>query len=58
MNRSIKIGKKDNGYFIKRVRTYPSSTYSTKIYKKKLSKKDRRTSNNLYKRYLKNKKRD
>ena len=58
MIKPIKIGNKEHGYFIKRVRSYPINSYSLKIYNKKLSKKDRRTSKNLYKRYLKNKKRD
>lgn len=58
MTKPIKIGKKETGYFIKRVRTYPSETYSVKVYNKKLCKKDRRTSKNIYKRFLKNKKRD
>ena len=58
MDKPIKVGKKEHSYFIKRVRTYPANTYSNKTYKKRLSKKDRKTSNHIYKRYLRNKKRD
>ena len=58
MNKPIKIGNKEHGYFIKRVRSYPVSSYSLKVYNKKLSKRDRRTAKSLYRRYLNNKKRD
>ena len=43
------------GYFIKRVRTYPIETYSKEKLKQKLSRKDRKTSNEIYKKYLENK---
>ena len=58
MNKVLRIGNKEQGFFIKRVRTYPINSYSLNIYNKKLFKKDRRTSKHFYRRYLKNKKRD
>lgn len=59
MNKPINICTKNKkkvkyGYFIKRVRTYPKSSYSRKI-NKRLSRKDKFLSNDIYRMHLKNK---
>lgn len=57
MYRTLPIGDTPYGYFMTRVRTYPISTYSTKKYKGvRMSLKDKRTSNKIYRDYLKRKK--
>lgn len=46
-----------NSYFMKRVRTYPKSTYGRKQEHMKLTWKDRRTANKIYRKYRKRNKR-
>ena len=57
MKKNIKYNNVDKSYFIKRIRTYPLKTYSKEKIKDKLSLFDKRISNQIYKQYLKNKKR-
>lgn len=58
MNKPIKLKSKrtEASYFIKRVRTYPVETYSKEKLNQKLSLKDKKTSNEIYKKHLANKK--